>query len=57
MLCRRELGVVGGGGHVPAVAGPVGVVEGAGVRQQLVRVRPEVVTLRLQQTKSISGWR
>ena len=50
MVGRSEcLGGVGGGGHVAPRAGPVGVHELAGRRQQLVRVRPEVVALRLDQ--------
>lgn len=44
-----SLGGVGGGGHVAPGAGPVGVHELAGRRQQLVRVRAEVVALRLDQ--------
>ena len=42
-----SLGGVGGGGHVAPRAGPVGVHELAGRRQQLVRVRAEVIALRL----------
>ena len=44
-----SLGGVGGGGHVAPRASPVGVHELAGRRQQLVRVRAEVVALRLDQ--------
>ena len=45
----RPSGVVGGGGDVPSVAGPVGVDKRAWVSEQLVRVSAKVVSLRLDQ--------
>jgi len=47
MFPLPSLCLVGGRGHVAAVPGPVGVDELARSRQQLVRVRAEVVALRL----------
>ncbi len=47
-----ELDLVGGGGHVASVTRPVGVHERARVVEALVRVRAEVIALRLQNNNS-----
>lgn len=48
LLAQHSLVVVSGSGNITAVAGPVGVHKLARLRYKLVRVRAEVITLRLQ---------
>ena len=45
----RCSGVVGGGGDIPSMAGPVGVDELARFREQLVSVSTKVVALSLNE--------